>query len=901
MSTNWTKLINESDDNISLVSQILLRKLIKPWLSKYIIDAFFNNSVQKSWNYIYKKDIAFYSQAIPNNRSIIDTREICRFLGVTNLDNVCNLYNQLSDNEKKSVTPEQLGLNLIPLDSDYLDLQSMVKILRFRVNDEPSKHNISYLHEWAYKIIRLRNDIAAHEMGYSTLKWTNTICKEHISEIIALTKAAKQSADTEWSHFGGGLKEAFSRLEDKLITFLNAYINVIDGITLNMDEFSTYHSDDLFGYNVLFAFVDTSNDYTRSFINELREWYSPDNRNQRFYIDSSTIDKTVLLSKNNQIIKILVKDLSSHKDNGSLSILDTESADLYQYRTDKILEHIQTSDTKWCIITGDEYFASDIRSLNNPDIVVMKVTDRKTIAPFLSSATETVKFSFRFADEPTPTKAESSVVDDNNITSTPINHASTVESKPAETRSTEEPAYTPEPKTQYSTKETRSIPKRGGIVFHESDSNPQYLYTEISKGGEGVIYSTGMGNTYVKLYHDHTWSEHRADKISAMRAFAPDLPETICWPLQAIYHPDRSPEPIGYEMLNVKYVSPEAIPLDELLYDLSYENPWKWNRKNLVRLCQTISKRFSALHKYEIIMGDVNPKNIMVSQTGEVWFIDTDSYQFSYNGTVYRCEVGTPEFSSPNLHMNKCKFREIDRTLNDEYFAIACLFFQILFLGESPFPTEAKNVRYSIINKKFRLFNEGTRKHNYKWGNLTKGIQKAFEDTFSKGIYIDEDIWLTLLREMETCITKKELSNMLDPTSAPLPGLPFEHLYVECIQCHEKFEFFKSRDLTPDDKFCPSCKKSRNILRTKIIRLRCSRCGDVFTVNKWDMVRRYQADDLSEFDTDNALCPDCDNNLCVPNEYKFNSDHSEIERAMENAYRNSNMQWRLLMYGETES
>lgn len=893
MSTEWQRRINESEDNVALVSQVLLRKIIKPWLEK-ILDSFFSNNINNCWNYIYKKDIECHSQHI--NYNIVEKRFICDFLGVTDLDSVCYEYSFLSDEEKKHITPAKLGLNLKPIQpSIYLDLQSMAKILRHRVFVSYYQNNGSRLHDWAQQIIEWRNEIYAHDLGLTILDWTDDKCKtDIIDRIIELTKSAKLAADYEWPHYGGGLNKAFSQLEEELIRFKEDYIRVVYGTSLKMDESTLYHSEDLLGYKILFAFVDTENDYTRSFIQDLSKWYGATRRNKCFYMDSNTVDKLVTLSKTDSNAKILLKDLNPHAEDSCLKTIKTETADLNKYRTDKVLENLKTSQGKWCVITGDEYLASDIQDLNNPDIVVMKVMSRTSIAPFtqtIKSVNFTLSFEGDFEKENTTTPKEEHIL---------------YESEPEEpvieesVKPTVELSGFQKTKPQKAKVSKRNIPKRGGLVFHESDNNPQFLYTEVSKGGEGTIYNTGMGNTYVKLYHDHTWNINRANKISAMRSFSPNLPETICWPLEAIFHPDRDEKPIGYEMLNVKFKSPDAIPLDELIYELSYENPWNWNRTNLVKLCQNIARSFGDLHRNNIIMGDVNPKNILVDKKGKVWFIDTDSYQFEYNGIVYRCEVGTPEFSSPRLHKMKCKFREIDRTFSDEYFAIACLFFQILFLGESPYPTEAKNVRYSIVKNRFRLHSVGAQKHNYKWGNLTLKIKKAFEDVFVREIYIDEKQWLELLIEMEDSISKHQLSNMLDPTSAPQLGVPFERKMLQCLQCKEHFEFFKNKELTTDDKLCPTCKTSRNLLRIKIVKVKCSKCGEIFTVNKWDMTRRFGSDDLTEFDTDTALCPDCNSYVCVPNEAKLLSSNSEIEKAMENAKRNSNIKWELLMYGETE-
>lgn len=942
MSTDWLKRVNDTPKNIKLMGDVLLNDFIAPWLGKNIIDAFFKADAEKSWDYIYRQDIA--EKAGNQQHRMICPIKLPQFLGNTNLISICNAYRQLPEPNRQNASPSDLGItSVIPLDSAKLDIPAMAKILRRRIHTP----NNGALNNWADKIINLRNVTDGHKDQSTALEWTDKKFTDNLDELIVLTHNAKLSADSEWPDFGGGLSGIFQILEDELLELSAAYKKVTEGIFLSMDYGNHYQAEDLFTYKVLFTFVDTSSDYTQRFIQSLHDWYDHEKRHHNFYTDSITIDRLANESKSNHYAKSLLKEFTTQLEKGSLVPLNTELSTLSL--TDLIIENLCCAKGKWCVITGSEQLAKDIYGMKNPDIVVTRVADSKTLVPYIM---ETIQFTFSFdtaenpeTDEnPKDNASHEESAESDNLSAENSAHicaqlpeesdsadhkASSAENEDAdyeavteaefqvnlttdpENTDTETNPHSSHPVTTSSgtsaatpskkKKPLKEMPKQGGIVFNESSPYPQTLYREISKGGEGIIYDTGMGYKYIKLYHDNVWSIQRANKITAMRAFAPNLPETICWPLEAVFHPDRSPEPIGYEMLNVKSKSPDAIALDELLYDLSYENPWKWSRSDLVNLCSNIARNLKALHENNIIMGDVNPKNILVDQKGKVWFIDTDSYQFTFDSKTYRCEVGTPEFSSPNLYRKKCKYREVDRTLDDENFATACLFFQILFLGESPFPTEAKSIRNSIIYHKFRLYGNRARRHNYKWGNLTEAIQKVFENTFLQGIYVDESEWIKLLTDMETAISDGKLSDMLDPTSAPMPGIEVKRVYLECNQCGEEFEFFDNNKSNPDDHFCPSCKKSRNLLRTKIIRLRCKDCGAIFTVNKWDMVRRFWSDDLDEFDTDNALCPDCDKRMCVPNEKKLTDDNTEIERAMQNAYKNSKPQWEMLMYGETES
>ena len=239
MSSNWLKEINNTCGNTDLIGRILLKSIIKPWLSSNIINPFFKSDTNKSWEYIFLKDIECQSSG--NNHHMICSTNLHRFLGGANINTVCNTYKNLSEDTRQNATPADLGITSIqPLASAKLDLQAMAKILRYRVYVNYKKCNGSRLHEWAEKIILLRNTVAAHENDSIALEWTNEKCKSTIEEIITLTENAKLSADNEWPDFGGELKTAFEELEKELTDFLEAFRKITDGTALNISRCNLY-------------------------------------------------------------------------------------------------------------------------------------------------------------------------------------------------------------------------------------------------------------------------------------------------------------------------------------------------------------------------------------------------------------------------------------------------------------------------------------------------------------------------------------------------------------------------------------------------------------------------------------------------------------------------------------
>lgn len=92
-----------------------------------------------------------------------------------------------------------------------------------------------------------------------------------------------------------------------------------------------------------------------------------------------------------------------------------------------------------------------------------------------------------------------------------------------------------------------------------------------------------------------------------------------------------------------------------------------------------------ALHQRGYVVGDVNEVNFLAAPTAMVTLVDTDSFQVRdpRDGTVFRCEVGRPEFTPPELQGRV--FPEFDRLQEHDLFGLAVLVFQLLMEGTHPF------------------------------------------------------------------------------------------------------------------------------------------------------------------------------------------------------------------------
>ena len=212
------------------------------------------------------------------------------------------------------------------------------------------------------------------------------------------------------------------------------------------------------------------------------------------------------------------------------------------------------------------------------------------------------------------------------------------------------------------------------------------LTSTLGYGGEARVYAVPQDETLAaKIYHKPT--NARAHKLATMLANPPDNPMagqhiSIAWPVDLLRTVDGSEGVVGFLMPHVKgmhsvleFYNPKTrrqkCPLFNYLY--------------LHRTARNLAAAMGALHARGYCIADVNESNILVSNTALVTLVDTDSFQVRDpdNGVVYRCCVGKPEFTPPELQGKS--FHSVDRAIEHDLFGLAVLIFQLLMEGTHPF------------------------------------------------------------------------------------------------------------------------------------------------------------------------------------------------------------------------
>ena len=218
--------------------------------------------------------------------------------------------------------------------------------------------------------------------------------------------------------------------------------------------------------------------------------------------------------------------------------------------------------------------------------------------------------------------------------------------------------------------------------------NPVILDSLLGKGGEGSVFGVvGDPGLAVKVYAAS--SPDREAKLRAMVATRQTTLDTFCaWPQALITFQGGE---LGFAMprLDGAWHSVDRLGSPGDRKQHFPDATWRF----LVHTAANLARAFGAVHAAGHVVGDVNENNIRVKPSGLVRLIDCDGFQVSHSGRTYRCTVGVPTHTPPELQ--KVNLKDVDRTVDHDHFGLAITIFQLLFLGRHPFagtPLQSKDV-----------------------------------------------------------------------------------------------------------------------------------------------------------------------------------------------------------------
>ncbi len=352
--------------------------------------------------------------------------------------------------------------------------------------------------------------------------------------------------------------------------------------------------------------------------------------------------------------------------------------------------------------------------------------------------------------------------------------------------------------------EITQVPDTGSRVYG-MNSRSYILMEEAGYGGEGTIYKTGHMQA-VKIYHRDRLTEGRKKKLELMTSNQPEI-NGLCWPKDCVYTKDGTFAGYVMPLVPENYMDLQRSVLQLGKQAVREQLLPGWDRIALVRLCLNICYVLKKMHESNILMGDVNPNNIMVDITSpeKPWIriVDCDSMQLA----GYPSPVGMELYTSPEIYQREGDHPSYDsflRTQNDELYAAASLMFRILMLNGSPFESKGMEDISSAIRGYRFAYRYGSitgedvpdGPYGMIWNNMPKEVRNYFGSVFTGEHTVTLGAWISALKGWLSSMMRGSLTNDLIPNR-----------YYE----NEKHEY-------NTDFVCEECGCSTNLPKKRYIR-----------------------------------------------------------------------------------
>ncbi len=287
----------------------------------------------------------------------------------------------------------------------------------------------------------------------------------------------------------------------------------------------------------------------------------------------------------------------------------------------------------------------------------------------------------------------------------------------------------------------------------------------IGQGGEGWVFEVllpGMARPFADLVCKvpRRPSQVRLRKLARMCA-VPAI-EGVSWPSALVV--DAQGEWLGFMMSKASGRS-----VARVLSDVNdpAASATAFDRLDLAVLAAKVVDRVAAVHAVGALVGDVQPKNVLVVRKRQVTLIDADSFQVE----GFACPVGVVDYLHPELLDRN--LRTTLRTSAHEAFAVAVLVFNLVMCGWHPYAH--KGGATPLENQRKRLF--PYRAHRVRaevpggehgvvarlWSHLAPELRAAFEASFEALAPPPVPEWRPMLDRYAKSLRARELSKQVRP------------------------------------------------------------------------------------------------------------------------------------------
>src|SRR5215470_9999801 len=202
--------------------------------------------------------------------------------------------------------------------------------------------------------------------------------------------------------------------------------------------------------------------------------------------------------------------------------------------------------------------------------------------------------------------------------------------------------------------------------FLTSKSEIVRLGRRIGIGAEGEVYEIqDQSDLVAKIYHQPPPPE-KAEKLVALSRLGNErLFNLSAWPVDVLRDTSDGAV-VGFIMKKISGAEEvHALHSPKSRLQKFPDASWAF----LIYVAANLARAVAAIHDHGLVVGDLNPKNILVTKKATVYLLDCDSFQITADGKTYRCEAGFPEYTPPELQ--GLPFKKIDRKPEHDYFGLA--------------------------------------------------------------------------------------------------------------------------------------------------------------------------------------------------------------------------------------
>lgn len=349
------------------------------------------------------------------------------------------------------------------------------------------------------------------------------------------------------------------------------------------------------------------------------------------------------------------------------------------------------------------------------------------------------------------------------------------------------------------------------------------LFDEVAngEGGEGTVYNCSFSGFVVKLYNKEFRKISKQKKIQLLIDNNPGS-KRLCWPLDTVLYHGKF---IGFLM---PFVSGKKLDALERNPKKVMSRFPKYTKEKQIDMIIEILEEVELLHSKTILLGDINTRNIMFDNQGDmgITFVDIDSVQIGQ----FPCITSSPGYDAPEVIVframkdgtvdeavakEKSKegqylfnnyYQNFYRTPENEYHALAVLLFRMMTCGASPYDCyDYEFADPDLINENDEDLHlcichafpysslegktKGTCRNKEIWSHMPSFIKEAFVNTFTGKGRLAPKEWITLFEYYKKLLNEGKIQDAEAHLAFADNEIDYSKVYFSLTQSHTEKGF----------------------------------------------------------------------------------------------------------------